>query len=161
MITIEAGKKMKVETARFGRLEASPATFLNFNEGLYGFPEAKNFLLIDTGNDSDFRWLQSVEKPGLAFLVTDPTLFYPGFRAQVNTENPLVAAMADDYQLLAIVMVDRPTRKVSVNLAAPLAVHAGRREGCQLILSNKELSTRHDLIKDFGASFAKDCQGKA
>lgn len=161
MITIEAGKKMKVETARFGRLEAEPATFINFNEGLYGFPGAKSFLLIDTGNESDFRWLQSVEKPDLAFLVTDPTMFYPEFRAQVNSENPLVAAMADDYQLFAIVTVDRPTRKVSVNLAAPLAVHLNRREGCQLILSNKQLGTRHDLIEDFGAAFAKDCRVKA
>lgn len=152
---------MTITTGRFGKLKADSATFINFNEGVYGFPAAKNFILIETGQDSDFRWLQSVEDPELAFLVTDPTLFYPEFRAQVDKENPLVAAMADDYQLLAIVTVERATRGVTVNLAAPLAVHTNRREGCQLILSGKGLSTRHDLIKDFRESFAKDSQGKA
>ena len=157
---MEKTQKTTIENTRFGKLEADPATFINFNEGVYGFPRAKNFLLIETGKDSDFRWLQSVEDPALAFLVTDPTLFYPDFRAAVDKEHPLVAAMADDYQLLAIVTVDRPTRKVTVNLAAPLAVHINRREGCQLILSREGLSTQHDLIKDFRDSFAKDCQGK-
>jgi flagellar assembly factor FliW len=152
---------MKIATVRFGQLKADPATFIQFSGGVYGFPAAKKFLLIETGNDSDFRWLQSVEDPALAFLVTDPTLFYPEFRAQVDKEHPLVAAMADDYQLLAIVTVDRPTRKVTVNLAAPLAVHIGRREGCQLILSAKGLSTSHDLVKDFKNEFARDCERKA
>lgn len=160
MKTIETARKTTVETTRFGRLEAEPSTFINFNEGVYGFPGAKNFLLIETGKGSDFRWLQSASEPGLAFLVTDPTLFYPAFRDSVKKDHPLVGAMADDYQLLAIVTVDRPARKVTVNLAAPLAVHVGRREGCQLILSGKGLSTGHDLIGDFRNEFAKDCRGK-
>lgn len=150
-----------IATARFGELKADPAAFINFNEGVYGFPRAKKFLLIETGQDSDFHWLQCADDPALTFLVTDPTLFYPDFRASVDNEHPLVAAMADDYQLLAIVTVDKPTRHVTINLAAPLAVHIKRREGCQLILSGKGLRTRHDLIKDFKNEFAKNCQGKA
>lgn len=160
MTTMET-KHMTIATDRFGQLKADPAAFINFSKSVYGFPNAKNFLLIETAQDSDFRWLQSVEDPALAFLVTDPALFYPDFRSSVDKEHPLLAAMADDYQLLAIVTVDRPTRNVTVNLAAPLAVHIRRREGFQLILSRKGLGTRHDLIKDFRRSLSKDCQRKA
>jgi len=160
MKTIEKTRKIGIETARFGRLEADPASFISFNEGVYGFPQARNFLLIETAKAGDFRWLQSVEDPALAFLVTDPTLFYPDFRGRVDREHPLLAALADDYQLLAIVTVERPTRGVTVNLAAPLAVHATRREGRQLILAQGDLLTAHDLVKDYRALLARTLQGK-
>lgn len=149
MTTMES--KMQIATAKFGKLEADPATFISFNDGVYGFPKSRRFVLIETGDARDFRWLQSVEEPELAFLVTDPTLFYPQYRASVDAEQPLVAAMGDDYQLLAIVAVDRATRRISVNLAAPLAVHVPRREGRQLILHDRELRTDHDLLSDYRA----------
>lgn len=148
MKTAEKTTRIKIETTRFGRLEAAPETFLSFSDGLYGFPEARKFLLIETDNAPDFRWLQSVERPDLAFLVTDPELFYPGYAELAGREHPVLRALAADYQLLAIVTVDRATRGVSVNLAAPLAVHAGDRTGCQLILAREGLGTSHDLVKD-------------
>lgn len=150
---------MRIETEKFGKLEADPATFVNFSAGIYGFPAVRNFLLIDTSG-GDFRWMQSVEDPALAFLVTDPGLFYPDYRHAVERQDKLALASPDDHLTLCMVTVERATRRVSINLAAPLLVSESRREGRQIILPQEEgYGTCHDLIGDLRKNMAPACKG--
>lgn len=151
---------MRIETEKFGKLEADPATFINFSAGLYGFPEARNFLLIDSNGGGDFRWLQSVELPALAFLVTDPGLFYPEYRQAAERADDLLLSAPDDHLVLATVTVNRATRGISVNLAAPVIINEPRREGRQIILSQEQgYGTDHDLIRDLKQRLEPACKG--
>lgn len=148
---------MRIKTERFGELEADPSTFIKFGAGLYGFPEARNFLMIETSDGNEFRWLQCVEKPSLAFLVTDPTLYYPDYPAALAAEHPLIGAAQQEYQVLSVVTVERSPRRVTVNLAAPITVNVPRREGAQIILARGGYGTDHDLVKDLGRCLARAC----
>jgi len=151
---------MRIETEKFGKLEADPETFIRFNAGLYGFPDVRDFLLIEPPNGGDFHWLQCVERPELAFLVTDPGLFYPEYRQKAERSDRLLLSAPDEHVVLALVTVNRDTRGISVNLAAPLVINEPRREGRQIIFTQEEgYTTDHDLIKDLKQRLEPACKG--
>ena len=62
---------VKIETSRFGSLEVPEDRVIRFPVGLLGFPRLNRYILIDY-KDTPLKWLQSVEDPDVAFIVTDP-----------------------------------------------------------------------------------------
>mgnify|MGYP003497483790 CR=1 FL=1 len=65
---------MLIQTSRFGQLDVNRDRLIRFEEGILGFPKQKEYALIQTGDGSGFYWLQSVDTPDLAFVVSDPRL---------------------------------------------------------------------------------------
>jgi flagellar assembly factor FliW len=68
---------MQVHTTRFGVLDIADDRVLEFPKGLLGFSQHTRFCLLEPGQDACFFWLQCVDEPSLAFVVTDPSLFVP------------------------------------------------------------------------------------
>ena len=63
-----------------------------------------------------FYWLQSVESPDLAFVVTDPSLWTPEYKANIRREqmDELSLGEIGDAQVLAI--VNKRDDKLTLNL---------------------------------------------
>ena len=55
-------------------------------QGLLGFSGCTRFCLLEPGTDAAFFWLQSLDDPNLAFVVTDPALFVPDYSVPVRPE---------------------------------------------------------------------------
>jgi flagellar assembly factor FliW len=70
---------MQIDTTRFGPIEVDETRIITVVGGLLGFPHATRFALIQTGDESLFFWLQSVQDPSLAFVVCDPAVFLPDY----------------------------------------------------------------------------------
>ena len=81
---------MKVMTTRFGEIEIDDDKIIVMPDGMIGFAE-KRFILLLPDNNGQFFWYQSVDNPALAFVVTDPTAFVPGYE---------VALTPDEYEKL-------------------------------------------------------------
>jgi len=137
---------MKIETTRFGQIEIDPERVLKFPEGLLGFPDNKEFALLQTNNEGTFFWMQSIDRAELAFVVCDPLLFVPDYQVPVKPEDFVEIALEsmDDAQVLII--VNKIDWNLTGNLQGPLVINAGNRWGKQLVLSEKKYSTRHPLI---------------
>ena len=71
---------MQVRTTRFGVVEVSDERVIKFPEGILGFPESQEYILLQTDDEGNFFWLQSVGREELAFVVCDPLLFVPDYR---------------------------------------------------------------------------------
>jgi len=137
---------MKIRTTRFGQIEIDPERVLKFPEGLLGFPDNREFALLQTNNEGTFFWMQSIDRAELAFVVCDPLLFVPDYRVPVKPEDfeELALASMDDAQVLII--VNKIGWNLTGNLQGPLVINAGNRWGKQVVLSEKKYSTRHPLI---------------
>ena len=61
---------------------------ITFPGGLLGFPDHTRFALIQTGEENYFFWLQSVDEPNLAFVVTDPSIFFKDYEVPIREETP-------------------------------------------------------------------------
>ncbi|MFO0963438.1 MAG: flagellar assembly protein FliW [Phycisphaerales bacterium] len=145
---------MKVRTTRFGEVEIDPSRLLVFPHGLLGFARFRTFALLQPDDRGVFYWLQSVEDPELAFVVTDPTAWVTGYQVPIRTNElaDLGLASADEATIFAI--VNRRDGAITANLQGPLVLNALTRTGVQLVLSDRSWSTRHELVRLPGAAAA-------
>ena len=58
---------MLVKTSRFGEVTVEDSAVITFPEGIVGFPDIRGFVMFDGPEGTPFKWLQSTERPELAF----------------------------------------------------------------------------------------------
>ncbi len=138
---------MIIQTSRFGQLDVDPDRLITFDDGILGFPEQREYALIQTGEGSGFYWLQSVSTPDLAFVVCDPRLFVADYQVPVKLDDleSIGLTSAEDSQVFVI--VNKMGDLLTGNFQGPLVVHVTTRRARQLVLSDKRYSTRHPLMR--------------
>jgi flagellar assembly factor FliW len=129
---------MKFKTTRFGEIEYPDDVVLTLPDGVLGFEDNKNFILLEHNVDgSPFRWLQALDNPDLAFIVVDPMLIDPRYQIEIDRDTSLQIGTqtTEDCAIIAIVNVphDNPLQ-MTANLKAPIVINAGNRVGRQLVL---------------------------
>ncbi len=137
---------MDVRTTRFGVIEIAEDRVITFDKGLLGFPDRKRFCLLEPGEDACFFWLQSIDDPDLAFVITDPTLFIEDYQVPIRPEQleSLGIAKIEDSQVFVI--VNKVDQNLTGNLQGPLIINTLSRVGEQFVLADKRWTTRQTLI---------------
>lgn len=145
---------MHIETTRFGTVEVDDSRIVSFPSGLLGFSSFRRFVLLQPDDDGVFYWLQSVESPDLAFVVTDPSLWTPEYKANIRREqmDELSLGEIGDAQVLAI--VNKRDDKLTLNLQGPLVINIANCTGMQLVLADKRWSTRQEIVRLDAAAHA-------
>lgn len=139
---------MKVETALFGSLDIADEQILTFEQGLPGFEQYTRFTLIDI-EETPFTYLQSVEEGELAFLLTDPFLFFPEYEFDLP-ESATTSLQVDSIEHLsvrAIVSVRDSLENATMNLVAPIVINVTTRQGQQVVLPRTTYTTKHPLLR--------------
>src|SRR4028118_261311 len=79
---------LQIETTRFGTVSAVSDALLTFASGLVGFEDLRRFVAVPHEADSPFVWLQSAERPDLAFLLLPPEFVFPGYGLKLPPDLP-------------------------------------------------------------------------
>ncbi|MFQ5479868.1 MAG: flagellar assembly protein FliW [Thermodesulfobacteriota bacterium] len=127
-------------SARFGPMQVSKDKIIGFVTPLPGFEGLKNFVLIDHDSDGVFKWLQSLEDPEVAFLLTFPGLFKAGYTVPFR-ERYLTKLSASGTEVIVVfVMVAASLQKgaVSLNLKAPILFNHENMSAMQCIIDRDE-----------------------
>jgi flagellar assembly factor FliW len=138
---------MQVETSRFGTIEAADDEVVSFPDGLPGFAEPHQMVLLGGGRlpgsaeENDHHslfWLQDVADPDLAFLTIVPWSAYPDYDIEIDPSE-VDDADPDDLCILSIVTVRRENGGVQLtsNLLAPVVINTSARIGRQIILDDR------------------------
>lgn len=138
---------MWIETSRFGRVDVDESRTITFPRGLLGFPRYTRYVLIEAGQESAFWWLQSVELPDLAFVVTDPSIFVPTYRVPIHEDHLRELGMDGPSEAQVFVIVNKRDGLLTGNLQGPLVVNVRERVGEQLVLSDRRFTTRVPLVE--------------
>jgi flagellar assembly factor FliW len=138
---------MEVRTTRFGVIQIADDRTITFPKGLLGFAQYKRFCLLEPGEDACFFWLQSVDDPALAFVVTDPALFVPDYAVPVRQEQLDELSLAGPEDAQVFVIVNKVEQQLTGNLQGPLVINTLTRVGEQLVLAEKRWTTRHPLVR--------------
>ena len=112
-----------------------------------GFAGHERFVLFQGAAKSHFYWLQSLDAPDLAFVVTDPSGFFPEYRVPLQSEQMQELGIRDPADAQVFVIVNKRGHTLSVNLQGPLVVHHRDRVGRQLVLADRRYHTRVPLMK--------------
>lgn len=140
----------RVIASRFGPIVVGPDAEVAFPSGLLGFGGLRAFSLAGLPDERyrSFLVLQSLEDDAVAFLVRplDPDAG-PIAPAEIDEACAALAIPRGDLALLLIVSVRRQNDKavLTVNLRAPLFIHAERRRGVQYVMPNGSYPIRYVL----------------
>lgn len=126
---------MKLTTRQFGEIEFSPNKILKFHDGILGFEELKDFLLIKA-DEEFFFWLTSVDKPEIVFPLIGINLIDSKYPKRENNES------------FGIVKLDKEPTKITVNLKAPVYINQDKKNGMQIILDDDKYSVNYNLFKE-------------
>lgn len=138
---------MNVETTRFGQVDVDEARIITFPAGLLGFSGFKRFALLQPDDDGVFYWLQSIESPELAFVVTDPCFWVEGYQATIRREQMEELHLEAPESAQVFVIVNKYDEVLTANLQGPLVINAQNREAMQLVLADKRWTTRHEIVR--------------
>ncbi len=148
---------MKLQTKYFGEIEYDADDILTFPNGLYGFDNEREFLLIPfEGSHCTLLSLQSRMTPGLAFILMDPFALKPDYLPVLQKPELSALGVRDSGDLCYYVMcvVKEPTLDSTVNLKCPVAINPTTRVSAQVILETNQYEMRHllsSLKNDEGA----------
>ncbi len=141
---------MKIMTKRFGEIEIDPKTKITFPSGLLGFSGYKDFVLIDANKKSPLKWLQSMDSPDLAFVVTDPLIFKPDYQIRLYRSDLEEIKVSDPTRVaqLVIVTVPKDPAKMTANMKGPLLINTENNLGKQVVLDHPDYDLKYRLLSD-------------
>ena len=128
---------VEVITSRFGTIEVPEERVFFFPRGLIGFEHLKRYARLDSTKGPSVQWLQALDDPETAFLVSDPTTYIPSFELKLR-ESDASRALSQSIDLqrlemLTILHVDRESRSLHVHVQAPLLLDPESRKGVQVV----------------------------
>jgi len=145
---------MRVETTRFGELDVPDDEVLQFPEGLIGFETCTRYAIVGRREGKPVWWLQSLDSPEVAFILTDPTDVEPQYRPEVPQSDldELELASLDEAQLHVMLVVRREPKEITANLLGPLVINPRNRLGKQVVLYNSSYSPVQRLTQPAATS---------
>ncbi len=139
---------MNIETKYHGTQEIRAKDILTFDSGIPGFPHEREFVLLPL-DGSALSVMQSVEKPEIGFVVADPFSFFPEYDFQLSESavEQLGLGNPEDAVVFAILTVQDPFEKTTINLQAPVLINSRNNKAKQVILNDLHYKTRHPLFE--------------
>lgn len=135
----------KASTRQFGYVEYGEDAVVEFAEPLPGFPEDRQFVVIEPDEWKPLLFLQSLDHPELCFTGLPVGCVAKDYRLWLGEEDLAALGMTsvgDPSLCVALVTVkDSPT----VNLMAPVVIHARLRRARQVIQFDSGYSFEHPL----------------
>ena len=139
---------VKITTSRFGELEVKPDQVVNMPLGMVGFPQLNNYTLFQHRLDSPFFWLQSLDRPDLAFVLVNPLLFEPSYQIALNNSDRKLLEIEDikDIQVWVVVTIPHNSpESLTANLKAPVVLNVPNRRMAQIILENSDYPLKRPI----------------
>jgi flagellar assembly factor FliW len=104
---------------------------------LIGFEHLKKYARIDSKKGPGIQWLQALEDPETAFLVSEPRTYLPSFQLKIGKSDASQALVEgvdpEKLETLTILHVDRTQNLLHIHVQAPLLLDPVSRRGVQVL----------------------------
>ncbi len=136
---------LKIDTKFLGQVEVEKERFITFEEGIPGFPDEKQFVLIPFGENTPFIILQSTNTPQTGFVLAFPYLFKADYAFDLSDEDveALSIEKQEDIITYAIVTLKDTLPNSTINLLAPIVINTKKQQGKQIILNDNHQELLH------------------
>jgi flagellar assembly factor FliW len=143
---------LKIKTTRFGTISIKEEKIIEMPFGLLGFPDKKKFFILQHQENSPFFWYQSIDDPGLAFVITNPFLFIPDYKIDLEATLKEMSWNGDGnnsyLDLFIIVNIPRGMpHKMTGNFIGPILVNSKNYQAVQMVLSDSGYTHKFPLFK--------------
>ncbi len=122
---------MIIKTKYHGEIRIDEGQIISFENGLPGFNDETQFVVLPLSEDSPFLAPQSVKQEHIAFIVASPFIFFKGYEFDIDhaTLELLHIEDIEDVEVMAILTLEEPFENTTANLKAPIIVNKKGNEG--------------------------------
>jgi flagellar assembly factor FliW len=131
---------MFINTKFLGEVEIKESEILSFEQGLPGFPEYKQFILLPLDADLPLALLQSTEESNIGFVVAFPFAFKKDYAFDLSTEDKEDLQIEKEEEVLtySIVTLQETFLESTINLLAPVIINSNKKLGKQIVLQDSK-----------------------
>jgi flagellar assembly factor FliW len=141
-----------LNTKHFGCIEVNEDEIICFPEGIPGFENAKNFILLEKiqEEESPFIWLQGIEEIKLAFALVDPRMVKSDYVVDVDEGDVEMLDIMDESKVLiySVVVVPEDISRMTANLKAPILINTENKKGKQVVLEKGDYPVRYCILEE-------------
>lgn len=155
---------MKIETRLFGNIEIDVNKIINFSDGIIGFEDLKQFMIMHDAESekSKILWLQSLDDGNIALPVIDPLIIKTDYNPVVEDElfKNIGELVDGEIFVLTTLTVPADITKITTNLKAPIVINPVTLKGCQIIVDNDDYVVRYPVYDILKSSKVADKEGE-
>jgi len=148
---------VKITTKPFGETEVDEKQIIDFDDGVLGFDYIKKFAILDSRDNSPFKWMQALGNPELAFIIIRPGDFMSDYRLVVSQSDleGVGAENLDGVLIFAIVTIPADPAAMTANLQGPIIINPKNRKGRQAISLSDGHGVRHGILDEMKKTAAR------
>ncbi|MDP4109973.1 MAG: flagellar assembly protein FliW [Bacillota bacterium] len=119
-----------------------------FDDGLYGFEDVKEYILLQEDDKKTIWSLQAAHNTLPSLVVIDPFMVYEGYSPVLSGGDLeyLGNPCDDDLCFLAVAALKEKIEESVINLKSPIVVNVKNRRAKQIILENNDYPIRYRLF---------------
>lgn len=138
-----------IQTKYHGTIEIERDKIITFEQGIPSFETEKKFVILPFSDKDPFFILQSVDIEALAFVMTNPFVFFQeyDFKLEEATVLALDLQNQEDALVYNILTIKKPFDDSTINLQAPIIINKKNQKAKQVILNDNRYKINEPLVK--------------
>lgn len=143
----------EITTNRFGLLEVEESKIVHFPKGIPAFEEEHEFVMVPYEEGSPYFFLQSAKSAELAFLLTEPFVFFSDYTVEIDdaTVEELEIKNNENVEIYTILTIPNGSvRYMTANLLAPIIINTENMQAKQIVMDKSNYKTKHRLFPEGG-----------
>ncbi|HBL83435.1 MAG: hypothetical protein A2Y17_04260 [Clostridiales bacterium GWF2_38_85] len=139
---------MFIKTKDFKNVEINENDIIKFPQGIYGYEDVKNYVVLNNPDNQWMMHLQSVEDENPRFILLDPFMFIENYLPVLpeGTLELLQAKKHDEINILVVAVIPASVKDITINLKSPVIINFEKKIAAQIILENRDYSVRTRLF---------------
>jgi flagellar assembly factor FliW len=139
-----------IKTGRFGQLTVGDDERIKIPQGILGFPELQNYCLVDPADETLILWLQSIDRPEVAFPLLEPKIFRSEYTVRLSSAElrELRLESINQSAVFSVLTIPDDVTLMSANLKAPLVINLKQQIAKQVVLQENEYGIKHSMFKE-------------
>jgi len=142
---------LKLETRDFGPVDIDEQKRIMMPSGMPGFPGMQRFVILDREESRPFLWYQSVEEPGLVFVLINPYLFKPDYSVDLTSALRDMSWKDEKEEDLAVYAIVNASEgipeRITANLIGPIVVNTKKKEATQMVITGSPYSHKQPIFQ--------------
>lgn len=143
---------LAVPSRSLGPLTVPVDEVIAFTAPIAGFADSLRYALVahtlpGADDRTSVAWLQAIDNPFHAFVVTDPWMIVPDYAPEISDADAAELGLEsfEHARVFGILTIPGDPREISINLRAPIVVNLNDRRAKQVVLLGEEYGTRHPV----------------
>lgn len=138
---------MQASSAGAPAYEEKEKIVLRFVDGIYGFEDVKDFILLETGGKVIWS-LRAADSDFPSLTVVDPFVVMRDYHPVLtDAERESLGGPADgELCFLAVAVIRKKLEESAVNLKSPIVINTRTKQARQIILENSDYPVRYRLF---------------